>query len=174
MLAGGGTWSGEAGEGYDVGWIEVLLDQRQTHQGGNPARWPAAGLVDLLLRVFPEEIIVSDDDLEDVVPRLRSFISFLADTERLAPGSDSIDDLLEALDAIEDAFLKAMGAAGGGLADQLFRAMAAEGVNLADEGAIEAWLASFNNRSQEERRAVVGPAIMATGPGTPVRVASRP
>jgi hypothetical protein len=67
-----------------------------------------------------------------------------------------------ALDALSQTFAeRASDPTRRGPSGALFAAMLAEGVDLADREAIAAWMAAFNERSFEERDAILGMSLPA-------------
>ncbi|GLX02601.1 hypothetical protein [Microtetraspora sp. NBRC 16547] len=70
--------------------------------------WKAGDLRTVLLERIPQVVEDPDEAADGMVPALRSYLTFLSETDRLAKGSASIDTLLAELDEIEDDFVEAM------------------------------------------------------------------
>ncbi|WP_433350242.1 hypothetical protein ACQP25_39645 [Microtetraspora malaysiensis] len=74
----------------------------------NVGLWKAGDLRAVLLERLPQVIEDPDEAADGMVPALRSYLTFLSETDRLATGSASVDVLLAELDEIEDDFIEAM------------------------------------------------------------------
>ncbi|MBO3746319.1 hypothetical protein J5X84_09605 [Streptosporangiaceae bacterium NEAU-GS5] len=72
------------------------------------AVWRRGDLRTVLLERMPTVVEDPDAAADGMVQALRSYLTFLSETGRLAEGSDPIDDLLAELDDLEDDFVDAM------------------------------------------------------------------
>jgi hypothetical protein len=70
--------------------------------------WRRADLRTVLLERLPKVVEDPDAAVENMIPTLRAYLTFLATTGRLRKGSDSLDALVKELDALEDDFVDAM------------------------------------------------------------------
>ncbi|GII76497.1 hypothetical protein Sru01_14790 [Sphaerisporangium rufum] len=75
--------------------------------------WKRADLRRVLVDRMPQVAEDPEAAADGMVPAVRAYLTFLAGTGRLAAGSDSLTDLLEELDAVEDDFVEAMEEAAG-------------------------------------------------------------
>jgi hypothetical protein len=71
-------------------------------------RWKRADLRTVLLDRMPEVVEDPDEAADGMIPAIRSYLTFLSETDRLVKGSDPIADLLAELDELEDEFVEAM------------------------------------------------------------------
>ncbi|MGI5492193.1 hypothetical protein [Microtetraspora malaysiensis] len=74
----------------------------------NVGLWKAGDLRAVLLERLPQVVEDPDEAADGMVPALRSYLTFLSETDRLVTGSASVDVLLAELDEIEDDFIEAM------------------------------------------------------------------
>ncbi|MFF4775140.1 hypothetical protein [Microtetraspora fusca] len=70
--------------------------------------WQAGDLRAVLLERIPQVVEDPDEAADGMIPALRSYLTFLSETGRLAKGSASLDALLGELGEIEDDFVEAM------------------------------------------------------------------
>ncbi|MBB4701302.1 hypothetical protein [Sphaerisporangium siamense] len=70
--------------------------------------WKRGDLRPVLLERMPQVVEDPDAAADGMIPAVRSYLTFLSGTGRLAKGSDDLDELLDGLDEIEDAFVEAM------------------------------------------------------------------
>ncbi|WP_248958163.1 hypothetical protein [Sphaerisporangium perillae] len=70
--------------------------------------WKREDLRPVLVERMPQAVEDPDAAADGMIPAVRAYLTFLADTGRLAEGSDDVGDLLDELDAVEDDFVEAM------------------------------------------------------------------
>lgn len=70
--------------------------------------WKRADLRTILLERMPKVVEDPDEAADNMVPALRAYLTFLAETGRLSKGSDPLDALVKELDALDDEFVDAM------------------------------------------------------------------
>ncbi|MFC7385558.1 hypothetical protein [Sphaerisporangium rhizosphaerae] len=70
--------------------------------------WKREDLRMVLVERLPQVVEDPDAAADGMVPAVRSYLTFLSETGRLAEGSDDLDDLLDELDAVEEDFVEAM------------------------------------------------------------------
>ncbi len=70
--------------------------------------WKSDDLRPVLVERMPKVVEDPDAAADGMVPAVRAYLTFLSETGRLGKESDSLDDLLDELDAIEDDFVDAM------------------------------------------------------------------
>ena len=166
--------------GTDLGpdSFEELIHCKWGYLDGHLTRWTRADLDRVLLELFPAKMIVSDDDLTQVIPETAAFIGFLADTGLLDPASEDPQLLRAHLNQLDAPFRRRM-------ADQsryspgkrFWLAAAAAGVQPDDEQAVAAFIEQFNTRPIAERDAVLGRRAQTsagTGRFTPPGTQPRP
>lgn len=136
----------------------VMLEYKWADGDGKICEWQRHDLERLLLDYFPRRVTVDDDELLEVVPSLKDFLSFL-DRRGLLEGDPLVELHVELNDLLPD-FVAAMhDRARFGPAKTLVARMKAEGVDPAEPGAIDRWFADFNARPPRERAAILeGPA----------------
>lgn len=141
-------------------WVaHQMLDYKWSHLDGHLGRWRAADLEEVLLELFPRKTLVDAEDLPHVVPAAAQFLRFLDDRRLLSPEGDPLPRLLGVLERLEAPFLERMrDPANFGMGKSLAAGMTSDGVDLTDDDSVQAWIADFNARPEEERRrAVPGP-----------------
>ncbi|MCW2878759.1 MAG: hypothetical protein JWQ95_2859 [Sphaerisporangium sp.] len=70
--------------------------------------WKRDDIRPVLVERMPQVVEDPDAAADGMIPAVRSYLTFLSETGRLVKGSDSLDDLLDELDAVEDDFVEAM------------------------------------------------------------------
>src|SRR5437016_8112131 len=149
------SWARDSGAFFDGDTVRLLLDYRAEYRDQNLTCWSAEDLSAVLLGLFPAKVMIDDEEVGDVVPAVRTFMEFLGSTGRLAKASDPLEDLLEKLAEIEEAFEEAMGGPDAfGLAKRMALTMMEDGVDIDDPDALETWIKGFNARPESERRAL--------------------
>lgn len=182
-----GAWSEETKGAFGPDCFEELIHYKWGHLDRHLTRWRAADLDTILLELFPAKVIVEVDDLDDVIPEARAFISFLADTGLLDPSSDDPNALCSHLEHISGRFRARMAERSRYSPGKRFwLAAVADGVDIENDEAVAAYVKQFNARLDAERASVLGQASTAvrrprrggrtTPPGTrplPVRSGRR-
>jgi hypothetical protein len=175
------SWCRATGRAPDPDLGEELLHYKWGYLDGNLTRWRCADLDAVYLELFPAKVIVEDDDLDNVLPEAKAFVSFLSDTGLLDPVSDDPEVLCAHLDRLDLSFRRRMADSRlYSFGKRFWLTAAAEGIRPdADEETVSAFIARFNARSLEERQAVLGQGAgrranwagggRFTPPGTPPR-----
>ncbi|WP_214108387.1 hypothetical protein [Acrocarpospora catenulata] len=70
--------------------------------------WKRGDLRTVLLERMPQVVEDPDEAADGMVPAIRAYLTFLAETGRFSKGSDSLDALLAELDELEDDFVDKM------------------------------------------------------------------
>ncbi|MFC6087436.1 hypothetical protein [Sphaerisporangium aureirubrum] len=70
--------------------------------------WRRGDIRPILVERMPQVVEDADVAAEGMITAVRAYLTFLAETGRLAKGSDSLDDLLDELDTVEEDFDEAM------------------------------------------------------------------
>jgi hypothetical protein len=131
----------------DVEELRLVLGLLRDHVGvEDPADLRPGDLDELLLQVYPRKVTVLDaEGTADTVPALRDLLAFLADTG--AVGAEAAKRLGLELDEVAPRFADAvMDPENWGMARSITQAMASEGVDLADQDAVNRWIARYNQR----------------------------
>ncbi len=153
LLEGHRDWLVEHGlDGED--WVaHQLLHYKWAYLDGHLGFWGVAELQEILLGLFPRKVVVEPEDVPLVVPAAANFLRYLDDTGLLAPGSDPLPRLLDALRRMEVPFRGEIAdPANFDVGKMLFSGMAADGVDLNDEAAVGAWIEAYNALPEEERK----------------------
>jgi hypothetical protein len=137
---------------------------------GHPTRWRVGDLDVLLTEVVPRKLTADDAYLETVVPALRGLLRYLAETGRLAPGSDPAPVLDAALVRLAGPFRAAMAdRSHHGPAQALVAILQERGVDLRDADAVQRTIDEINALPYEERAALLPvPPVSDLGPAPPV------
>jgi hypothetical protein len=152
-------WSNATGSAFGPDCFEELVHYKWGYLDGHLTRWRCADLDEVLLELFPAKVVVEAEDMGDVVPEAKTFITFLAETGLLDPGSDQPERLHLHLGKIESRFVRRMADRRRYSWGKRFWLGAAEaGVDVDDEKALAAYIEDFNARPEAERRAAMGRA----------------
>jgi hypothetical protein len=104
--------------------------------------------------------MTNDDDRARIPASLVRMFRFLGERCDVIPSA--ADKLAHRAAALSESFAKrASDPTRRGPSGALLAAMAAEGVDLADQDAMQAWIAAFNARPFEERDAILGMSLRA-------------
>ncbi len=128
-----------------VGELETLLQLMRGYlEIDSPADLSEGDLKDLLLRIYPREVVVLDPaDAETTIPAVRDFLAYLV--ERGEMPESTARALERELDEIAPRFTDAvMDSSNWGMASSLLHAMAADGVDLDDRAAVDRWMEDYN------------------------------
>ncbi len=152
-----GAWLEASGRGdVDPGSGEELLHYKWGYLDGHLTRWRRADLDTILCELFPAKVIVEEEDLGEVIPEAKVFISFLAEAGYLDPSGDDPAVLLRHLDRIAARFRRRMtDPRRYSTAKAMWLAMGAEGIGPEDEEAARVWIEHFNARPAAERAALL-------------------
>lgn len=152
-----GTWSDETASAFGPDCFEELIHYKWGYLDRHLTRWRAADLDAILLELFPAKVIVEADELNNVIPEAKAFISFLADTGLLDPSSDDPGELCCHLEHISGRFRRRMAERSRYSPGKRFwLAAAAAGVDVEDDKAVTAFVEQLNARPDAERANVLG------------------
>ncbi|WP_433415684.1 hypothetical protein ACQP1V_38215 [Microtetraspora malaysiensis] len=101
-------WAPANAPGTDTDLVGPAVLWHRLDVRDNVGLWKAGDLRAVLLERIPQVVEDPDEAADGMVPALRSYLTFLSETGRLATGSASVDVLLSELDEIEDDFIEAM------------------------------------------------------------------
>ncbi len=152
--------------GRDRGWIAgPLLDFKWSHLDGDLATWSEADLEELLLGLFPAKVLMAPEDLDEVIPTCAAFLEYLGSEGVLTGGERAGQRAADHARTLGPAFLAAAtDRRRWGPGKRLWDAAAYDGVEPGDIEAFQAWMATFNDRPQAEREAILGPLPDAPPP----------
>jgi len=170
-----GTWSDETASAFGPDCFEELIHYKWGYLDRHLTCWRAADLDAILLELFPAKVVVEADELDNVIPEAKAFISFLADTGLLDPSSDDPDALCSHLEGISGRFRARMAERSRYSSGKRFwLAAAAAGVDIEDDKAVAAYVKQFNARPDAERANVLRqPSTAVPRPRTSGRVTPR-
>ena len=156
------TWSDETASAFGPDCFEELIHYKWGYLDRHLTCWRAADLDAILLELFPAKVVVEADELGNVIPEAKAFISFLADTGLLDPASDDPDALCSHLERISGRFRARMAERSRYSPGKRFwLAAAAAGVDIEDDKAVAAYVKQFNARLDAERASLLGEASTA-------------
>ncbi|MFI6799054.1 hypothetical protein [Streptosporangium canum] len=101
-------WARENAPGSDSNLVGSVVLWHRLIASDNVGRWKRADLRTVLLDRMPQVVEDPDAAADGMVPAVRSYLTFLSETDRLAKGSSSLKELLAELDDLEDDFVDAM------------------------------------------------------------------
>lgn len=151
----------------------TALDWKWGYGDGDLCTWRLGDVAEYLLEWCPRKLSVPPEDWATFPAGFGALAGFLTTVGLLGPASAPLPKLLDALRQLLPEYLEAMGdPSRWGMAKSLFAGAAGEGVDLTDRAQLEGWMADFNSRPQEDRDAMLGPALMP--PTRPAPVALPP
>lgn len=144
--------SPEATECRDEGrLVNLLLDYRCDFCGEDPLRWSPTVVLLFLLDWLPRKVTLPPDAILRVPAVLSAWVSFAGKRRQLP--AHLIAEIVATIDEVEDDYLDAVkDPANFGPAKAAVGAMLKDGVDVTDEAAVDAWLLTFKQRSEVERR----------------------
>ena len=145
--------------------METLFDLMRDYLDiDRPADLSEGDFRELLLRIYPRKVTVIDpEDTGNTIPAIRDFLAYLAERGQMPQGK--VRALERELDQVEPRFTDAvMDPSNWGMARSLVQAMAADGVDIADQAAVDRWIAAYNDRP-ERAVGLPGPWDDVPGPG---------
>jgi|GEM_PF-768866 len=143
----------------------LALDWKFGYNGGSLVAWRLADLGEFLLEWCPRKLSVDPPDARSLPGSMASLVSFLDDAALLEAGSAGVREVAEAMAAVEEEFVAAMGDSSRfGLAKSLFAGVTASGVDLEDEGAVQDWIDDFNAQPLGDRGRVIPDTAFGGGP----------
>ncbi|MEV6861068.1 hypothetical protein AB0M44_08705 [Streptosporangium subroseum] len=101
-------WARENAPGSDANLVGSVALWHRLIASDDVGRWKQADLRTVLLDRMPQVVEDPDAAADGMVPAVRAYLTFLSESNHLAKGSASLDDLLVELDRLEDDFVDAM------------------------------------------------------------------
>ncbi|WP_067169475.1 hypothetical protein [Microtetraspora niveoalba] len=101
-------WTPANAPGTDTDLVGPAVLWHRLDARDDAGLWKAGDPRAVLLERMPQVVEDPDEAADGMIPALRSYLTFLSETGRLAKGSASLDTLLAELDEIEDDFVEAM------------------------------------------------------------------
>lgn len=146
----------EEGHGPAVGEAaRQLLDTHREFVGRAATDWTAESLERLLLWEYPGLVVVAEAEIDVVPPAAAALLRALGFGEL---ADQALDLATRFEDRMRDPAAWSMG-------KRLMQAALAEGTDPEDPDAMDAWLETFNERTEAERAEVLGPLPGEAVPG---------
>ncbi|MEX2620386.1 MAG: hypothetical protein WD250_09205 [Egibacteraceae bacterium] len=144
----------EAGQRPGVAWaVAEALRFKADSLDGRVGSWRAGDLDEILTEWFPRKVCADEADVALVCPTLRAFFTWLDQAGLLAGDGDTLPALLATLDRIEPGLAAAMADESRfAMGKSMIAAMLADGVDLEDDGAVQQWIAGFNEVAAAQPR----------------------
>jgi hypothetical protein len=154
-----GQGHSEARREWGVKALEAMLGFSSFASIGLGA-WGGDELDEFLLGWVPETVTMDDEAIDRFPEGVTDAIRYLVAVDGVPPAVGAT--LERSVGLLREEFGEAMREpAAAGPAAALAAAMRAEGVDIGDADAVQSWIVAFNERSWEERDAVLGPALGA-------------
>ncbi len=171
----------EEGEPYDDAAVEALIQEflasplaprreetlpivdhcviaRCDYGDGDPLRWSPIVVELFMLDYLPRHVTLSPQEIDGLPDVLTAWVRFALGKRGLA--ERFIVETEEAVREMTAEFRDAMNdPERSGMAKRVAAAMRADGVDVMDQKAVEAWLADFNARPDEERKRFFGDSL---------------
>ncbi len=139
-----------------VGILDHCLMARCDYGDGDPLRWSPIVVELFMLDYAPRKANLSEAQIAALPGVLRAWVRFCLTRRGLE--ERFIVETEEAVEAHVEEYQECVrDPANFGAAKAISRAMAADGVDFMDQSAVDAWLADFNSRPDEERYRILGP-----------------
>lgn len=147
-----------------VGILDHCLMARCDYGDGDPLRWSPIAVELFMLDYVPRKASLSDVQIAELPDVLRAWVRFCLTKRGLE--ERFIVEAEEAVGEYAGEYQKSVrDPADFGPAKAISQAMTADGVDLTDQSAVDAWLADFNSRPDEERCRILGPPPEQQGAG---------
>jgi hypothetical protein len=146
--------------------IETLVDFKESYfDDPSPVRWRTDILKELMVGLLPRKVTAPQDWFVSVVPTVRAYLDYLAEHGKLAQDSDSARALGVTLDEIGDGVVEAAGDPRNfGMAKSIFSSL---DFDPTDPESLQAAMAGFNALPDDQRAAILDPAMSRPGfPGS--------
>ena len=141
--------------------VELALEFRAGYLGtGAQGIWTDEELDAFLLSFVPRKVMTSEDDRARMPASLVRMFCFLGERGDVIP--PAAEKLAHRAAALSETFAKrASDPTRRGPSGALIAAMLADGVDIADQDAMQAWIAEFNARPFRDRDAILGMSLPA-------------
>jgi hypothetical protein len=145
----------------------TMLQWKGDYDDGRLGHWNREDLAEFLLAYFPRKVTVEEQTVDAVPECVSAFLGFL--DARGSLSGEPLEALMQACEDLRDEFHeRACDSSAWGPAKSMVMEMIAEGLDPSEPGALENWMADFNERPRDQRDAIIGPAtdrmIGAAGP----------
>jgi hypothetical protein len=136
--------------------VDHCLIARCDFGDGDPLRWSPAVVELFMLDYLPRKVDLNQAEIDALPVVLAAWVRFALTKRGLE--ERFIREVVDVVSELTDEFREAMGdSATFGPGKAIFKALRAEGVDVSDQKAVDAWLADFNTRPDEERFRILGP-----------------
>ncbi len=140
--------------------VDECLTARCDFGDGDPLRWSPIVVELFMLDYLPRKVDLSQTEIDALPAVLTAWVRFALAKRSLA--KELIGEATDTVSELTDEFREAMAdSANFGPGKAIFKALQADGVDVSDETAVNAWLAAFNARPDEERYGILGPPVDA-------------
>lgn len=131
-----------------------MLDFKWGYADGRITTWTATDLADFLLDFCPRKVVVPEDEILQIVPAAKDFLTYLRERGLLA--GEPLPALLESLDGLLPDFADAMlDPRRFGPGKAIAARMLAEGVDFDAPDAVERWMADYNAKPAAKQAALL-------------------
>lgn len=153
-----GRWLGGDVDHEDLANLDLMLTVRRDYLDADPLEWHDDDVTELLLGVFPRKVQADPRLLRSGPGVLAAFLSYLEKTGQLR--GSGLHQVQAELAQVAPRFASAMkDTSRFGMAKSVIGSMVADGVDVEDEGAIQAWIESFNARPYDERASLTDEVV---------------
>ena len=133
---------------------EAIVAYRCDQADGDPLRWSTIVAELFMLDWVPRKTNLPKQALDRLPDTVRAWVRYAGRRKELA--QRHVDETLEAVDRFEKEFAEAVhDPSRFGPAKQLMTAMLADGVEIADQGQVDEWIRTFNERPFDERKKIL-------------------
>ena len=130
--------------------VDHCLVERCDFGDGDPLRWSPTVVELFMLDFLPSKVTLSEAELDALPEVLTSWVRFALTKRGLE--EQFVAEAAEVVDELTAEFREAMiDERNFGPGKSMLLALQADGVDITDQAAVEAWLADFNARLEEER-----------------------
>ncbi|MEU5881755.1 hypothetical protein [Spirillospora sp. NPDC047279] len=149
-------WADGRDDAVDVQGALLLLDLARDELGlGGPPELTPERLSDLLLKIFPAEVVAGADEVPAILATAHALAAFLGETGEVSDARAA--ELRAELDRLAPEFTTIVTEADTterqAAAEVISAMMAADGVSLDDQDEVDRWLREFEDLPEEERYA---------------------
>ena len=135
--------------------VDHCLIARCDFGDGDPLRWSPTVVELFMLDYLPRKVSLTPEEIDALPEVLSAWVRFALikrglDERFIAEAEEAVEDFTEEFrEAVNDSDSF-------GPAKAIMRALQADGVDVTDQQAVDAWLADFNGRPEEERQRFFG------------------